>query len=158
KEIDSGWYAIAEIDQDVAKRLQHLLLAAAIWACLVALEACKHGRGDMELDRQFMVRDCGRGLVDLLLECLMIDGINGSMEPTDEKQLDHRMRGYQVDLKSRIRSDCAGFLEALENGIGGFRDLGIEQALKAQLHQLKARLDPITLASGSAFMHAEKFT
>ncbi len=76
EQIDVGRHAVAEIDQDIGESLLHLRFGAAVARRLVAFEPREHRGGDVELDRQFVVRDGGRDLVDLALERVVIERVD----------------------------------------------------------------------------------
>ena len=110
EEIDIGRHAVAEVDQDSGEGVLHLGLAAAVARRLVALEPREHRRGNVELDRQFVVRD-GRGdLVDLALERLVVERVDRRMQRIDQEQPDHRMRRHQIDLEFGAGGNFAGVL------------------------------------------------
>ena len=56
----------------------HFGLAAAVARRLVAFEPREHGGRDVELDRQFLVRDGGGDLVDLALDRVVVERIDGA--------------------------------------------------------------------------------
>jgi hypothetical protein len=99
-------HPIAEVDQDLAEPLLHLGLGAAVARRLVALEPRKHGRGNVELDRELLVRDGGGDLVDLALDRSVVDRIERRMQRIHEKEPDDGMGRNQIDLKFRAGRSC----------------------------------------------------
>ncbi len=85
EQIDIGRHAIAEFDQDSGEGVLHLGLAAAVARRLVALEPREHRGGDVELDRQLIMRDGSGDLVDLALERVVVDRIERRMQRIDQK-------------------------------------------------------------------------
>ena len=64
----SGARAQPDPSRIAEKRRQHLRASLAIGVRLAALQPRKHGRGDVELDGDLVVRQRRRDLVDLMLE------------------------------------------------------------------------------------------
>ena len=140
EQIDIGRHAVAEIDQDIGERLLHLRLAAAVARRLVAFEPGEHGGGDVELDRQFVVRDGGGDLVDLALERVVVERVDRRMQRIDQEQPDHRMRRHQIDLEFGAGGNLAGVFQRLEHGIRLLGDVGIEQIAEMNVLRRASRV------------------
>ena len=109
------------------------------------------------MDRQFVVRDGGGDLVDLALERVVVERVDRRMQRIDQKQPDHRMRRYQVDLEFGAGGNLAGVLERPEHGIRLLGDVRIEQIAEMHVLDAQSRLERETLAAGTAAgVHAEK--
>ena len=150
EQIDIRGNAIAEVDQDIGESLLHLRFATAVARCLVAFEPRKHGGGDVELDRQFVVRDRGGDLVGLALERRVVERVDRSMQRVDQKQPDRRMRRHQIDLEFGAGGNLAGVFERLEHGIRLLGDVGIEQIAEFNVLRAQAGLELEALAAGAA--------
>ena len=155
QQIDVRRHPVAEIEQDVAERLLHLFLAAPVAARLIALEAREHRGRDVELDRNLVVRQRGRDLVDLALDRLVVDRVDRRVQLVDEIKPDHRVRRHEVDLEFGFGGDLAGILEPLEDRVGRFRDIGIVQIVEMHVLRRAAGLQPVALPPGAGRMHPE---
>ena len=67
-QLDIGRHLLGEIDEDTREARQHLVAILAIGVRLIALQPREHRGGNVELDRDLIVRQGRRDLVDLALE------------------------------------------------------------------------------------------
>ena len=102
QQLDVGGHVVGEVDQDAREGLLRFVLAAAVARPVVAFEPREHRRRDVELDRDLIVRQARRDLVDLALERLVVDGIERRMQVVLQKKPDHRMRRHQIDLEAAM--------------------------------------------------------
>ncbi len=89
QEFDPDRDALGQGNEDSREPVQHFLFVGAIGVRLVALEACKDCRSDIELYRNLIVWKRGSDLVHLAFERVIVDGINCVMKLILQKQPNH---------------------------------------------------------------------
>ena len=105
-QLDVGRHVLGQVGEDRGEARQHLGAVLAVGVRLVALQAREHRGGDVELDRDFAMRQRRRDLVDLALERFVVDRIERLMQVVLQEQPDHRMRRHQIDLEAHIAARC----------------------------------------------------
>ena len=88
QDIDVGRHMVGEPQNDLREGVLHLRLGGAVGARLVALEPREHGRGDVELDGDVVVRQRGGDLVDLAQHGVVVNGIDRALQAFLDEQPD----------------------------------------------------------------------